>query len=358
MNALVSEMDSASSDSRSETVNITPWLERITLDIIGAAGFGVDFGAINQPNSQLMHNYVKAFGGWKVFILCALLLPEFCLPYIPGTVGTALKAGKYIRAHCAQIVFQKRKMFEEARGDENGLGKTAGVDIIGVLMTKGGFTDRELTDQAMTFIGAGHETVSVALAWAIFVLSQPRYQHIQQRLREEIRSNLPNPITSGSSITAERLESLRYLNSVSNEVLRLYGPAPWSSKRVLRDTVLAGSRLPKSTYVTVSPWIINRSRSLWGPDSEEFKPERWLIVDKRDGGYGKAFNTFSAGSRACPGEEFARAEFKAVLAGLVGNFEMTSDLDRDAKDVDIAFMLTAKIKGGVHTKLTVLSGWK
>lgn len=136
----------------------------------------------------------------------------------------------------------------------------------------------------MTFLAAGHETSSSAMIWAVFVFSQPRYRGIQTRLCEEIRSNLANPATPSSSVTVEGLENLTYLNAVSNEVLRMFAPAPWLMRSTSGVTTLMGTRIPKGTDVRISPWVINQSLALCGSDSLEFNPDRWLIGDKAGSG--------------------------------------------------------------------------
>jgi cytochrome P450 len=119
-----------------------------------------------------------------------------------------------------------------------------------------------------------------------------------------------------------------YLNGVCNEVLRLFPTIPVTARMAVRDTTVAGIVVPAKTIVMVVPWAINRSPALWGPDAEEFVPERW--IDKETGrasmsggtGSNYAFVTFLHGPRSCIGERFARAELRALLAAFVGSFEM------------------------------------
>ena len=119
-----------------------------------------------------------------------------------------------------------------------------------------------------------------------------------------------------------------YLNGVCNEVLRLFPTIPVSARVAIRDSTIADQFIPNGTMLFVVPWAINRNPALWGPDSEDFVPERW--IDKEtgratmNGGSDSnfAFLTFLHGPRSCIGERFARAELRALLAAFVGSFEM------------------------------------
>jgi cytochrome P450 len=119
-----------------------------------------------------------------------------------------------------------------------------------------------------------------------------------------------------------------YLNGVCNEVLRLYPTVPITARIAVRDVTVAGQNFPRGTNFFVVPWAINRMPTLWGPQAEEFIPERW--IDKETGratmnggaDTNYAFLTFLHGPRSCIGEKFARAEFRALVVAFVGAFEM------------------------------------
>lgn len=336
-------------------------MSRFGLDVIGAAGFGQAFGAIQHPDTPLLHHYAKAFGASKGFFLMATIFPQWLLHYIPIRAAQDVMTGtRIIKEHCAQIISRKREAFERSieRGESGEM--ETGIDIIGVLMRNGAFNDEDLVNQAMTFLGAGHETAAASLTWALFALSQPRHRHIQERLRMEIRNSLSNPATSGSSITVERLESLRYLNAVTCEVLRLYAPAPYQLRENIKDVVLNGMIVPKGTEIRLCALIYNQRQDFWGHDSEMFDPERWLVGERSQiGGASDAKNffSFSAGNRRCPGEEFVRAEFKTVLAGLVGNFDFSIPKDKDMKDVEVDYVLTTMMVGGLDVKVRAIESW-
>lgn len=145
------------------------------------------------------------------------------------------------------------------------------------------------------------------MTFAIQLLSQPKYSHIQSKLRAEIRASLPSP-SSGISVDADMVDSLPYLEAVSKEAMRVYSPIPMLGRVALFDTDICGLRIPKGTNVRVHPWATNKAKHLWGDDAREFKPERWLQgKDAANGGAETlAYMTFGHGPRGCIG----RGEFR------------------------------------------------
>lgn len=215
---------------------------------------------------------------------------------------------------------------------------------------------------------------ATAVTWGIYLLSQPRYAHIQQRLRDEIRTNLPNP-SSGLEVTADILDKLPYLDAVSKEIMRVYSPVPVVGRIPKEDTDLLGVKIPKGTAVRVHLWAINKSKLFWGEDAREFNPDRWL-VDKTNGGAtdSLAYLTFGHGPRGCIGRGelrsftdedgnadsrtgFAIGENKALLAALIGSFDFKPVPGTNYEDINILFGITARIIGGYDVQTTVVDGW-
>ncbi len=149
-----------------------------------------------------------------------------------------------------------------------------------------------------------------------------------------------------------------YLNAVCNEALRLYPAAPVTSRVAIRDTTILGHHIPKHTFLFAVPWATNRNPELWGPDSEDFVPERW--IDKEtgrttmNGGASSNFSflTFLHGPHSCIGEKFARAELRVLLATIIGNFEM--EMADPLAETKVVGILTLKAKDGMHLKLKSL----
>ncbi|KAJ7352448.1 cytochrome P450 [Mycena albidolilacea] len=187
-------------------------------------------------------------------------------------------------------------------------------------------SDEEVIGQIPTFLLAGHETTSSAIAWALHSLSLN--QEAQTKLREEVLA------VSSDSPTMEELNSLIWLECVVRENMRLHAPVVFTTRMAMHDDVLPLGKpyidqngrmhdsLPirKGQIVHIPILAVNTDREIWGPDAEEFKPERWENVPKAANnvpGMWANLLTFFAGLHNCIGFRFSLAEQKALLFVLI-----------------------------------------
>lgn len=333
-------------------MEVGEWASRATLDIIGVAGMGQDFGAIADPSTPLYQTYRTIFRPSRAAAVAQLittLLPRIIATNLPlKRNGEIEEAAKLIRDVARKLIRQKKDRLVK--------GEAGDYDILSVALESGGFTEDNLVDQLMTFLAAGHETTASAMTWAIYMLCLN--PDVQTKLRSEIRANLPSP-DDDTPVSAAQIEHLPYLNAVCAEVLRYYPSVPLTLREAAVDTEIIGQRIPKGTLVYVVPWATNRDPSLWGPDADVFDPERWL----RDATGGAKSNyahlTFIHGPRSCIGERFARGEFACLLAGFVGRMEFGLADGRlmDEKNLSIKGGVTAKPSKGLWTKVRRVEGW-
>ena len=333
----------------SAVLEISGWLTRATLDIIGVAGMGKSFGAIEDPDTELNTTYGKIFKPTRqaqILGLLSFFFPNWLVRALPVQRNNDIQdAASTIRRVCRDLIEQKQVKLDQK--------EQTGVDILSVALESGGFSHDNLVDQMMTFLAAGHETTSTATIWAIYALCQK--PEIQKRLREEVRANLPSVNDLSSRVTSEILDRMPYLHAVCSEVLRVYSPVAITLREAAKDTSILGQYVPKGTKIILAPRALNMSYELWGPDADKFNPERWLGPGKTNSGGAQsnyAFLTFLHGPRSCIGQAFAKAEFACLLASIVNGFEM----EMENKDVviDIAGGITARPKHGLKVRLTVL----
>ncbi|PNS14191.1 Cytochrome P450 94C1 [Sphaceloma murrayae] len=292
------------------------YTSRATLDIIGVAGMGQDFGSIADPGNALSQVYKTVFTppkGQRYLQMASLILPTWVMQNLPLKRNQEIFAARRtVRATCRDLIASKR--YRKSRTDH---------DILSVAMQSGGFNDEELINQMMTFLVAGHETTSTAMLWAIYLLCQ--HPDIQTRLRTEIHSRLPSPRTKdGRRISAHQIDSLPYLSAVCNEVLRIWAPVSLTMRVAAKNTTILDHPIPKGTTIIICPWATNNSFEQWGGDARTFDPERWLKDGQANKGGAESnysFLTFLHGPRSCIGEKFARAEFACLLAAWIGRFE-------------------------------------
>ncbi|KAI9681734.1 MAG: hypothetical protein M1822_007086 [Bathelium mastoideum] len=263
------------------TTNITEWITRATLDIIGVAGMGHDFGAIQNPDNEASNAYRGVFESTPPsgkFRRLAMIVTSLLSLYVP------IKRKDAIATASAKLKKIARKLIQQKQAIIDQSGKLSATDIISVAMTSGHFDEEGLANQILTFLAAGHETTATSMSWAILALCH--HPEVQNRLRIEIRSNLPSPLNSekASGITAELLDSLPYLHAVCNEVLRFYPPAGVTKRIPINNTTIMDQVIPKGIEVVISMRAINHSTALWGPDATEFNPERWIGPGKANSG--------------------------------------------------------------------------
>jgi cytochrome P450 len=340
-------------------VEIDDWVSRGTLDAIGLAGFGFDFNSIAEPYSDLVRKYRTAFlpgkSAARIRIL-ANIIPVKLLFNLPMKRNRDAKACiKAIRSVTYEVVQKRQAELVEKQTSQN---------ILTVMLESSLFKDDTnlMVSQCMAFLAAGHEASALALGWTLYELSKDHKR--QDKLREEIRSNLPSP-SSGASIEASQVDRLEYLGAVVKESLRKWGPVPRQTRISPLATVISNHVVPKNTPLVVSFYAMNRMRDNWGLDAASFNPERWLgSTEAKALGGAKdrfCFSTFSHGARSCIGQKFAHYEVLVFLAGLVGAFKW-SFVDKEGlpsgtveADHDSTVML--KVAGGLKLAVRAVDGW-
>ncbi|KAE8354510.1 cytochrome P450 [Aspergillus coremiiformis] len=345
-------------DPTDNVLRMGSYASRTALDIIGIAGMDHDFESLRNPDSRLVQIYHNLMSEppffMKVIFLLVLLVadPAFVhdLPFKRNR--NVQESSNTIRDVARQMIRQKR-----AKWESDASTSSEDIDIVSVALRSGNFTEEELVDQMMTFLGAGHETTSTALQWCVYALC--KRPDIQTRLREEIRANLPPISTENPQPPSPAdIDNLPYLNAVCNEVLRFHPSVPATIRIASRDTTLVGQHIPKGMLLMVCPEIINKSKELWGPDADTFDPERWLGPGRaKSGGANSNYAnlTFLHGPRSCIGQGFAKAELACMVAVTVGKYQMELK-DPNAK-LEVRQQATVCPKDGVLAKFTPVEGW-
>ncbi len=193
------------------------------------------------------------------------------------------------------------------------------VDLLGMLLAAMAGEDpiprREVRDEVVAFMVAGHETAASALTWAMWLLAGD--EAAQDRAATEAAS-----VLGGAVPTYDDLERLPYLRAVIDEAMRLYPPVWLVSRQALTDDVLGGREIPAGSLVIMTPYIAQRDGAVWS-EPTLFNPERFA------GGRGAApgrggraqadaeYWPFGLGPRMCIGKDFAYVEAITVLAVLL-----------------------------------------
>jgi cytochrome P450 len=162
--------------------------------------------------------------------------------------------------------------------------------------------DRQLIDEILTLIVAGHETTASTLNWTWYLISQ--HPEVEQRLSNEL-----NQLTTFSGF--DDLPKFLYTRQIIDEAMRLY-PAGWlMTRRALRDDRLGEYFVPAGTEIYVPPYFIQRHPDVW-EEPDRFNPDRFR-PDNSKHRHRLATIPFSAGPRNCIGALFARIEMQIHL---------------------------------------------
>jgi len=180
----------------------------------------------------------------------------------------------------------------------------------------GRLDDRQVRDEAMTLLLAGHDTTAAGLEWICFLLA--RHPHVADRCREEIRQVVDHAGTGAIDVSR-----LSYVQATVKESLRLYPPAfGIFLRQAMKDLRLGGFDVPQGSLIMLSSYVTQRDER-WFPDPEKFRPERFLTSEAARIPSG-AYFPFGAGPRVCIGQAFAMSEMTLVAAALLeqGVFSM------------------------------------
>ncbi|KAI0723656.1 cytochrome P450 [Fomitopsis betulina] len=348
-----------------QEIDMLDWMGRTALELVGQAGLGWSFDPlVNDTVDSNLGTLVKALvpALFRIYMFRPLFPPALkigsptlwrrLLDFIPHAgVQHVRRIADGIDTHSRHIYETRKRAMRE--GDEAVMHQIGeGKDIMSKLMQANmaaneadKLPEDELLGQmayevvrsvlAMTFIFAGMDTTSNALARTIALLSE--HQDVQDKLRVELLEAIRK---YGAEIPHDVLTELPYMDAICRETLRLYAPVPWLMRKTREDIVMPLSApirgvdgtlisevpVPKGTYVHIAILASNRNPQLWGPDAGEWKPERWLnplpetVKEAHIPGVYSNLMTFLGGGRACIGFKFSQLEMKVVLAMLFSNF--------------------------------------
>lgn len=174
--------------------------------------------------------------------------------------------------------------------------------------------DKQIRDEIITMILAGHDTTAIALTWALYLLSH--HPLVMKRMRAEALAALNTKIPIASA-----LENLPYTEAVLNEALRLFPPA-WVLSRISLDyDEIGGYLIPPGSTLFLSPFITHRHTDFWR-DPEDFIPDRFN-EELTTVHHQYAYFPFGGGPRQCIGRIFALTAAKLVLAMIVRDYTLS-----------------------------------
>jgi cytochrome P450 len=176
-----------------------------------------------------------------------------------------------------------------------------------------GMSDKQVHDEVITLLNAGHETTANALALTWYLLSQ--HPDVERRLYYEL-----DEVLHGNLPTVEHLPDLKYTHMVLEESMRLYPPFCVISRKAIADDVLQGYCIPANSVILVSPYATQHDPEFW-PDPERFDPERFTPERVTDRPH-YAYFPFAGGPRMCIGSNFSMMEAQLVVATIAQRYQL------------------------------------
>jgi cytochrome P450 len=276
---------------RQQPVKLHPRLQRLTLEIILRAVFGLEQG--------------EQLDTLRDALTEVLVFSESPLSVIPGAQRVAgwfgpLKRFRQVTERTDALIFD---LIDERRAEAD----SGRDDILAMLLQARHEDDspmspQELRDELMTALVAGHETTASQLAWAFERLS--REPRVVERLVWELEAG----------------DGDEYLTATINEVLRIKPVLPNAEPRLTKRPVKIGDfEYPAGVALLASAYLVHHDPAIY-PEPHAFRPERFL--GRTPGTY--TWIPFGGGRRRCLGASFALQEMKIVMRAVLSRFEIAS----------------------------------
>jgi enediyne biosynthesis protein E7 len=297
---------------RGELVNLTDEMSELTLDIVLRSIFGRDLDRMSQ-----------LLGGNPFEVITREQARNLQFAYKFRSLTKLV----------AELIARRREEEEEH------------FDYVSMLMsardkdTGAPMSERELIDEVMTLIVAGHETTASGLNWTWYLLSQ--HPEVEARLHAEVDAaqNMAAP-------SLAQMEALSYTQQVVNEALRLYPPGWLLSRRAIEADVLGGYNIPPGTNVLLPLYLLHRHPRFW-KDPDVFWPERFAPEHEAERPR-FAYMPFAAGPRHCIGETFAVYEMLMHLYKVARHYRLTHVPD---KPLELEAQINLRTRHPLHMRL-------
>ena len=195
--------------------------------------------------------------------------------------------------------------------------------------------DRQIRDEIMSLLVAGHETTANTLSWTWYLLDQ--YPAVVEQLEAEI-----DTVLAGGVPNVEDFPRLVYTDRIIQEAMRLY-PSAWSiSRRALGDAEIGGYFIPAGAIVAMSPYTMHRHPAFWDEperfDPDRFTPERVAARPRF------AYFPFGGGARQCIGNHFALMESMIIIPSIAGRYRLRRV---SAEPVEEHALVTLRPRNGI-----------
>jgi enediyne biosynthesis protein E7 len=271
--------------ARGEAVNISSDTSELTLEIVLRSIFGTDLERLQQQMGVNPFEVVAKQSNRDLKF-------AFQFRSLGRLVGELIER----RRHAPEEHIDFLSMFMQSRDRE----------------TDAPMADKELIDEVLTLIVAGHETTAAALTWTWYLVSNR--PDIAEQLEAEADA------TTDRVMGLDAAEALSFTHRVLQESLRLYPPGWLFTRRALEADELGGFPIAPRTDVFISPYLLHRHPEFWS-EPEQFQPARFAGGDA-DERHRFAYIPFAVGPRHCIGENIAMFEMLVHMRTMARRFRL------------------------------------
>jgi cytochrome P450 len=285
-----------------QQVDLCAEFSRLTLEIVTRTLFGTTITEREAKDVARVKTVILAGFDCRISSL-RFLIPD-TLPF----------PGHFAYLHAAQqldeIVY---RLIERARRDGSPTDTLLSVLLRSQDANGRHMTDRQIRDQVVSLLVAGHETTALTLSWAFVLLAQ--HPEIEAKLAREAMCGL-----DGEPLSVDCFNRLSYAASIVDETLRLY-PTSWViARESIAKCRIGPFGIDPGTVVVMSQWVVHRDERFFD-NAECFRPQRWTDgLAKRLPRF--AYFPFGGGPRACIGDAFARMEMVLLLGTIISQVHL------------------------------------
>lgn len=343
----------AKSEREGKTVEMENFYSRLALDIIGKAVFNYDFDSLKKDDPVIKAVYTVLR---EAEYRSVTFIPYWKVPPLRWLVPRqkACQEALVVVNDTLNMLIERTKKIVEDSDEEFVEEYLSGDDpsILNFLIASGDdVTSKQLRDDLMTLLIAGHETTAAVLTWTTYLLATHPEQ--MRKVQEEV-----DRVVGDRRPTIQDMMELKYTTRVINESMRLYPQPPVLIRRALEPVTLDGYKIETGTDFFISVWNLHRNPRLW-PEPDKFIPERFPLDQKMPNEVTEnfAYLPFGGGQRKCVGDQFALFESIITLAMVCRRFDI--DLDpafHPDGECGMTTGATIHTTGGLHVKLTRRAG--
>ncbi|KAJ7454128.1 cytochrome P450 [Mycena latifolia] len=292
-----------------------------------SATYGIEVIAENDPYIAI------SMGGSEAVVLATLpgaypALDAFpFLKHLPSWFpGAGLKRqgkawGKVIEeARTQPLAFLKESV---AAGTAR---PSMGSNLIGAMEEAKTSDDPYTQELLQDMLGVVYRTLTTSAIWT-FVLAMVTHQDLQREAQQVVDSIV------GSTRLPDFSDNIPYVDAIVREVLRWRPVSAIFAHAVTTEDVYRGYRIPAGSTVMFNQWAMLQNQGVYGPDTDKFRPARWLKNGELDPAMPTIDPAFGFGRRSCPGKDMALKTIWIAVASILATFDVGYKLDQDFKPI-------------------------